>query len=86
MLRQAALCSGMSPDRINLVLNKTDAVNAAIDLASPGDLVGAMVYRIPRVWEALAKRQEQYIHPGSGLPSWPEAVTTGDEMRAAPAD
>ena len=56
LLREAALAGGLPDERITVILDEIAAVNAAIDLASPGDLVVAMVYHISRVWETLAHR------------------------------
>ena len=58
MLRDAAIVGGMPIDRMTIVLDEVEAVELAIEQAAPGDLVVAMVYRIPRVWQALANRQE----------------------------
>jgi cyanophycin synthetase len=75
LLCDAALAAGLPPERITVVLDEIEAVHTAIDLASPGDLVVAMVYQIPKVWEALAKRQEQLMVPSGGLPSHLEMQT-----------
>lgn len=56
MLQEAATTGGLSITRTTIVLNEIEAIHKAIDMASPGDLVVAMVYRIPQTMEALADR------------------------------
>jgi cyanophycin synthetase len=85
LLRDAVIGAGLPPDRVTTVLDEIEAVNSAIDLAWPGDLVVAMVYRIPRVWEALAKRQESQMTPSVGLPARSELVTNGESLQPATA-
>lgn len=58
LLLSAVLESGLPPDRATIVLDEVEATHAAIDLAGPGGLVVTMAYRIPRVWEALSRRQQ----------------------------
>ncbi|HEV2074457.1 MAG TPA: cyanophycin synthetase, partial [Thermomicrobiales bacterium] len=85
LLRDAALAAGLPPERITVVLDEIEAVHTAIDLATPGDLVAAMVYQIPKVWEALAKRQEQPMVPSGGLPSPPEMLHVDGSLRESTA-
>ncbi|HYH11543.1 MAG TPA: Mur ligase family protein, partial [Thermomicrobiales bacterium] len=66
MLRDAAVAGGLAPDRASIVLDEVEAAYAALDLASPGDLVIVMAYRIPRVWQALSSRREQSF-PSNGV-------------------
>lgn len=74
-LLEAVIATGFPPDRITIILDEIEAVNAAIDMAMPGDLVVALVYRIPRVWNALQQRiqqaavRDQDPDPGLALPS-----------------
>jgi cyanophycin synthetase len=75
ILREAVLAAGLLPEHVTVVLDEIEAVHTAVDLASLGDLVVAMVYQIPKVWEALAKRQEQHMAPVGGLPSRQEMQT-----------
>ena len=56
MLEEAATTGGLPITRTTIVLDEIEAIHRAIDMASPGDLVVAMVYRIPQAWEALADR------------------------------
>lgn len=83
LLRDAVLAAGLPPDRVTVVLDEVDAVHTAIDVASPGDLVVAMVYRIPKVWEALARRQEQHAAPVGGLPARPEMLHHREPVQEA---
>jgi cyanophycin synthetase len=86
LLRQAVLSTGKAPDKIDVVLDELDAVNAAIDLASPGDLVVSMVYRIQRVWDALLERQERSQRAGAARGSWPVPPGMEAAMPAMPGD
>jgi cyanophycin synthetase len=76
-LHEAVIAAGLPPERVTVILDEIEAVNTAIDLAGPGDLVVALVYRIPRVWNALMQRMGQVTeesatpalesdHPASG--------------------
>jgi cyanophycin synthetase len=56
MLRDAAIRAGMPPERVSVVLDELEAIDAAIDRAAPGDLVVALVYRIQRARDALVRR------------------------------
>ncbi len=56
MLQEAAVAGGLPITNTTIVLEEIEAIHRAIDMASPGDLVVAMVYRIPQAWEALAAR------------------------------
>ncbi len=56
MLQEAAVAGGLPITNTTIVLDEIEAIHRAIDMASPGDLVVAMVYRIPQAWEALADR------------------------------
>jgi len=56
MLQEAAITAGLPAPQATIVLDEIEAVHAAIDMASPGDLVVAMVYRITEAWESLAER------------------------------
>jgi cyanophycin synthetase len=56
MLQEAVVAGGLPSGRAPIVLDEVEAVHAAIDLAAPGDLVVALVYRIPVVWESLMRR------------------------------
>ena len=56
LLQEAVVAAGRPPDRITVVLDEVEAVHEAIDVAAPGDLVVALVYRIPVVWESLMQR------------------------------
>ncbi|MDQ2651911.1 MAG: cyanophycin synthetase [Chloroflexota bacterium] len=70
LLKEAVIASGFPAELVTVVLDEVEAVHAAIDLAAPGDLVIALVYRIPNVWEALLRRVEQTAErdnlPGPG--------------------
>src|SRR5215213_2126367 len=56
LLREAVVGVGLSADRVTVILDEGAAVHEAIDLAAPGDLVVALVYRIPLVWDSLLRR------------------------------
>ena len=56
LLRGAVVSVDLPADRVTVVLDEVEAVHAAIDLAAPGDLVVALVYRIPVVWDSLLRR------------------------------
>jgi cyanophycin synthetase len=56
---EAVIRTGLPPERVTVILDEIEAINTAIDLACPGDLVVALVYRIPRVWAALMQRIRQ---------------------------
>ena len=62
MLRDSAVEAGLPVTRATIVLDEIEAIHEAIDRASPGDLVVAMVYRIPQAWEALADRAKLVAH------------------------
>jgi len=57
LLREAVQESGVPPARIRTVLNEIDAIQTAIDLAAPGDLVVALVEQVTPTWNALQQRQ-----------------------------
>jgi cyanophycin synthetase len=59
LLQEAVSAAGVPAERTTVVMDEVEATHAAIDLADPGDLVVSMVYRIPRVWEDLVRRQER---------------------------
>ena len=63
VLHGAVVAAGLPEDRITVVLDEVEAANAAVDLAAPGALVVIMAYRIPRVWEALARRAAHRPEP-----------------------
>jgi len=56
LLRRAVHEAGLPDDRIHTVLDEVDSVLSAVELADPGDLVVALVDRVPVVWDALQKR------------------------------
>ena len=56
MIREAVEGVGFPADRVTVTLDEIAAVHEAIDLATPGDLVVALVYRIPVVWDSLTRR------------------------------
>ncbi len=56
ILQAAAVAGGLPIMRTTIMLDEIEAIHAAIDMASPGDLVVAMVYRISQAWEALVDR------------------------------
>ena len=62
ILQAAAVAGGLPVTRTTIMLDEIEAIHAAIDMASPGDLVVAMVYRISQAWEALADRASLVPH------------------------
>jgi len=56
LIREAVEGVGFPADRVTVTLDEIAAVHEAIDLATPGDLVVALVYRIPVVWDSLTRR------------------------------
>jgi cyanophycin synthetase len=56
LIREAVEGVGFPADRVTVTLDEIAAVHEAIDLAAPGDLVVALVYRIPVVWDSLTRR------------------------------
>ena len=56
LLRQTALAVGMPDDRIQIVLEEIDAVNAAIESAERDDLVVLLVDKPAAAWRELEKR------------------------------
>ena len=62
ILRAAAIVGGLPAERTTIVLDEVEAVHAAIDIAVPGDLVMALVDRIPVVWESLLQRARDSPH------------------------
>jgi hypothetical protein len=75
------ITAGLPPERVTVVLDEIEAVNTAIDLAEPGDLVVALVYRIPRVWTALMQRMGQATEPAAA--PTPESVHPSSGQHAA---
>jgi cyanophycin synthetase len=67
LLLEAVTAAGVPPERTTMIMDEVEATHAAIDLADPGDLVVAMVYRIPRVWEDLVRRQERTVSAATPL-------------------
>jgi cyanophycin synthetase len=67
VLLEAVTAAGVPPERTTMIMDEVEATHAAIDLADPGDLVVAMVYRIPRVWEDLVRRQERTVSAATPL-------------------
>jgi len=62
LLQEAVTAAGLPEERVTIILDEIAAVNAAIDTAAPGDLVVALVYRIPKVWDALMRRAHDPEH------------------------
>jgi cyanophycin synthetase len=56
MLRQSARNAGMTDDRICIVLEEIEAVNAAIEMAERDDLVVLLVDKPAAAWRELEKR------------------------------
>lgn len=56
LLQEAAVAGGLPITQTTILLEEIEAIHRAIDMASPGDLVVAMVYQIPQAWQALADR------------------------------
>ena len=56
LLTCGANSAGRSSTRVRTVLDEVDAVHAGIDWAKPGDVVVAMVDRVPLVWQSLEAR------------------------------
>jgi cyanophycin synthetase len=56
LLACGAASAGMSPRHMRTVLDEVASVHAGIDWAKPGDLVVAMVDRVPLVWQTLEAR------------------------------
>ena len=61
LLRKTLIDSGVSEDRIEIVVAEQDAVNHALDMCLPGDLVLMLCDNITRTWK-------QVIYFGSGRP------------------
>jgi cyanophycin synthetase len=57
LLREALQEAGKPPAQVHTVLDEIDAIQTAIDLAAPGDLVVALVEKITPTWNALRQRQ-----------------------------
>ena len=57
LLREAIQEGGVPPAHVHTVLDEIEAIQAALDLAAPGDLVVALVEKITPAWEALQARQ-----------------------------
>jgi cyanophycin synthetase len=91
LVRQAVQEAGLPEGRIHTVLDEIEAIHAAIDLASPGDLVVALVDRVTLAWDALEKRAALQAAPradgwsGNGLAdgSMPRIPAPGTETLAA---
>ncbi|MEA2525032.1 MAG: cyanophycin synthetase [Thermomicrobiales bacterium] len=90
ILHRAVIDAGLPSDRVTVILDELEAVHAAIDLANPGDLVVALVYRVPRVWESLARRAtghgtsaEPSAVPPLALSDAPDLPKPSDEMPIA---
>jgi cyanophycin synthetase len=56
MLRQTALSAGLTDDRVHVILDEIDAVNAAVELAERDDLVVLLVDKPAAAWRELEKR------------------------------
>jgi cyanophycin synthetase len=56
MLRQSARNAGLTDDRICIVLEEIEAVNAAIEMAERDDLVVLLVDKPAAAWRELEKR------------------------------
>jgi cyanophycin synthetase len=63
LLHEAVLAVGLPADRVTVILDEVEAIHRAIDLAAPGDLVVALVYRIPVVWDSLMRRARAAERP-----------------------
>jgi cyanophycin synthetase len=63
LLRLAVHDAGLPDDHVHTVLDEIESVLSAIDLADPGDLVVALVDRVPVVWDALQKRSARSSAP-----------------------
>jgi cyanophycin synthetase len=66
LLLEAVLEAGVPRERATIVLDEVEATDVAIDLAGPGGLVVVMAYQVPRVWEALSRRQQ--VSPVTSVP------------------
>jgi cyanophycin synthetase len=56
ILRQTALSAGLTDDRVHVILDEIDAVNAAVELAERDDLVVLLVDKPAAAWRELEKR------------------------------
>jgi cyanophycin synthetase len=57
LLREAIQESGVPPAHVHTVLNEIEAIETALDIAAPGDLVVALVEKITPAWNVLQARQ-----------------------------
>ncbi len=53
LLSKGALDAGFAPERMRRVLHETDAVEASLRMARPGDLVALMPTAIDKVWQQV---------------------------------
>ncbi len=58
LLRSAAIEGGLTEDRIDIVLEELDAVNATLELADRDDLVVLLVDKPAMVWAELERRSK----------------------------
>ncbi len=61
LLQDAAVEGGLPITGTTIELDEIKAIDMAIDMAKPDDLVVAMVYRIPQAWEALSNRAQPVV-------------------------
>ena len=75
LLRQTLLDNGVSDDRIEVVVAEPDAVNRALELAEPGDLVLIFCDAIKRTWKQViyfgSERPETHPLPAQGEQNLP---------------
>jgi cyanophycin synthetase len=71
LLRRALLDAGVADERITLIPNEAEAVDAALRLAQPGDLLLIFGDDLTRCWKQIVYFGRE---PGGGRPSPPAMV------------
>ena len=67
LLRDAAIAGGLCETRVLIVLDEMEAIDTAIEVVAPGDLVVAMVTNIAGVWDAFTRRATAPATPVEGV-------------------
>jgi hypothetical protein len=55
------VAGGLPISHTTIQLDELKAIDMAIDMAAPDDLVVALVYRIPQAWAALSNRAQPVL-------------------------
>ena len=76
MIEQALLAHGIGADRITVIIDEQDAIEAALRMAAPGDLVLIFADALARGWKQITQFRADVASsvPGSPKKQVPQTV------------